>query len=563
MTVTALMVQSMSGAELPSEQDRLIAVGKLWVTVKLFHPSLVSGSIDWDGAVVRSLPSIRQAHNTAEYAEAVRTMLASLHDPATRVLQANEAAAETRGMAVPRWTRAYYGTQPEFRIRSTTAPESVVLPLGGDVQAQVRLSEDGKEVPQATEKADADQADGYPAPEYRILAAYKIWGTIRYFFAYRDLMDEDWDDVFNEFLPKFIAAKDAKEYNLAIAEAITHIDDSSAAVHSRTLDVYFGVAPPGLRTRLVEKKPLITQVLDEKATAGEIHVGDIVTKVDGEDMVERIKREAGYISFSTQQALSVGVMERILNGPEGSRVALTIRTGSGESKEISLERHAAFESALNLQRTGEVTKLLAGNIGYIDLERLAADQVDAALGRLKDTKAIILDGRGGLQVDPAAFAARFAQKKDIAGAIVTGPIILKPDVSRTHTLTETASYFTVETLPPSPATVYNGKTGMLVDERTRGAAEHLGILLEAANTTAFIGSASAGADGATASFTVPGGITITFSASDVRHGNSGKLQRVGLQPTVTVPTTLAGVRSGRDEQLEKALEYLSASTSNN
>ena len=51
----------------------------------------------------------------------------------------------------------------------------------------------------------------YPSTEYRVLAAYKTWAALRNLLAYRDLMDEDWDEVFTTFLPKFITAKDARE----------------------------------------------------------------------------------------------------------------------------------------------------------------------------------------------------------------------------------------------------------------------------------------------------------------------------------------------------------------
>ncbi|MBV9938492.1 MAG: hypothetical protein JO150_08315, partial [Acidobacteriaceae bacterium] len=78
-----------------------------------------------------------------------------------------------------------------------------------------------------------------------------------------------------------------------------------------------------------------------------------------------------------------------------------------------------------------------------------------------------------------------------------------------------------------------------------------------ANRTESIGTPSAGADGDPSSFDVPGGITITFSGHDIRHPNGGALQRLGLQPAVTVTPTVGGIRAGRDEVLEAALQYLS------
>ena len=77
-----------------------------------------------------------------------------------------------------------------------------------------------------------------------------------------------------------------------------------------------------------------------------------------------------------------------------------------------------------------------------------------------------------------------------------------------------------------------------------------------ANGTRFIGSRTAGANGDVARFTVPGGITISFSGHDIRHADGRQLQRVGLIPDIEVKPTIAGIRAGRDEVLEKALDHL-------
>jgi hypothetical protein len=98
---------------------------------------------------------------------------------------------------------------------------------------------------------------------------------------------------------------------------------------------------------------------------------------------------------------------------------------------------------------------------------------------------------------------------------------------------------------------------MLIDERTTGAAEHAGLLLEVANKTSFIGIPTAGADSNTSNFVVPGGVLISFSGQDIRHANGGKLQRLGIQPNVSAAPTLTGIRAGKDETLEKAIEIVS------
>jgi C-terminal processing protease CtpA/Prc len=115
----------------------------------------------------------------------------------------------------------------------------------------------------------------------------------------------------------------------------------------------------------------------------------------------------------------------------------------------------------------------------------------------------------------------------------------------------------MQTIPSSNQWKYKGKTVMLIDERTFSQGEHTGLFLEAANRTEFIGTPSAGTDGDISNFVIPGGITISFSGDDIRHANGGALQRLGLQPTVTVTSTIKGIRAKRDEVLEGALQYLS------
>lgn len=540
---------------LPVEADRLLATGKLWATVKYFHPFLAYRDIDWDKALAEALPRIRSATTTAEYAEAVQSMLEALKDPSTHVGVAT-ASAENHASAQRVWIHNGL-LHPAFLIRTGGEIETVAISLGDAVEATVRLSEPATSTAAPAPFPDRAYVESpYPTVEYRILAAYKVWAVFHYFFAYRDLMDEDWDDLLPMYLLKFIAAKDAREYDLTIAEMLTHVADSHASVESKALSEYFGAAPVGLRLRLIEKQPVITQVLDPEAVKAGVRAGDIVKKVDGETILDRFKREAQYVAASTPQALGAALMTRILNGPEGSKATLTIEDAIGNRKDVSVTRSTLFRSGLAARRGGETMQLLPGNIGYADLEHLKATDVDGMFEKFRSAKAIVFDARGPSGDAAAELATRLTHERDAPVAVFTGPLTMNPDVPQSGIATHTSSYFFVQTIPNSSEWKYNNKTVLLIDERTIDQGEHTGLFLEAANKTVFIGSTSAGADGDVNEFVVPGGVTIRFSARDVRNANGGKLQRLGLQPSVSVSPTIKGVRDGRDEVLEKALEYL-------
>lgn len=555
----AILAASALFAQQPAaEQDRLVATCKLWTTVKYFHPYLAYRNIDWDQALVEALPKIRSANNRSDYAAALRSLLDALHDPESYIAPGPAAHQDSPGSA--QRTFIHNGlNSPAFQVEPPGAPpKSITIPMGQDVEAVVRLSETVASPPFPTPQPDRAYAgQRYPSPELRILAAYKIWAVIHYFFAYRDLMDEDWDDLFALFLPKFIAASEAREYNLTIAELIAHLTDSQADVDSPELADYFGASPVGLKLRLIDKKAVIVRIFDQSAEAAGVHVGDIISQLDGAPIADRINNQARYLSASTRPSLANRVMQRLLNGPEGSTAGLTILDSAGASTHVKLKRSASYLPSLAIERTGDVVKTLSGGIAYVDLNRLAPDQVDMLFEKFKSAKAIVFDARGPTRISANSLAARLNTKPDVAAAIFTGPLTLTPDLGANGQLTSTASFFFVQALPPPAAHPYTGQTAMLIDERTIAQAEQIGLFLEAANHTTFIGTASAGASGETASFVVPGGVTITFSSQDVRHADAGKLQRVGLEPAESVSVTIAGIRSGRDEVLDSLLRGMS------
>ena len=55
---------------------------------------------------------------------------------------------------------------------------------------------------------------------------------------------------------------------------------------------------------------------------------------------------------------------------------------------------------------------------------------------------------------------------------------------------------------------------------------------------------------------LPGGLTAYFSGHDVRHADGRQLQRVGLVPHVEAKPTLAGLRAGRDEVLDRGVRVI-------
>ncbi len=389
----------------------------------------------------------------------------------------------------------------------------------------------------------------HPDAAHRLLAVARFWSVIHFFYPYMALIGDDWDHtVLARFLPQVEAARDAQEYGLAIAEMSTFVPDGHTWVHSAALDSFFGVAQPPIAVRVIEGVPVVEEIHDPAAArAAGIAVGDVVLAVDGEPADQRMRRLGRYVSGSNQAAHQLYVAGRLLGGAEGSTALLSIRNAGGQVREVRLPRRWA---TAHPHRGGEVVKVLPGNVGYLDLDRLKSEDAAAALERLKETRGLVLDLRGYPHGTAWVLAPRLNVKQARWGAAFQRPLV------GGATEEEGTRLSFLQALPPTQGWIYRKPVVTLIDERTISQAEHTGLFLEAACGTRFVGSPSAGANGDITSFMLPGAVRITFTGHDVRHADGRQLQRVGLQPHILVRPTITGVRAGRDEVLERALREI-------
>jgi len=75
------------------------------------------------------------------------------------------------------------------------------------------------------------------------------------------------------------------------------------------------------------------------------------------------------------------------------------------------------------------------------------------------------------------------------------------------------------------------------------------------NTT-IIGSTTAGADGNVSTIMLPGGLRTMISGIGVYYPDGTETQRIGIVPDIEIHPTVEGIRNGRDELLEKAIDLI-------
>jgi C-terminal processing protease CtpA/Prc len=388
-----------------------------------------------------------------------------------------------------------------------------------------------------------------PSPDYRLLAVARVWNVIRFFYPYKHLIG-DWDAVLPESITRMEASTGARGYALALAAMAAHVTDGHTGLSGLPeLERFLGEAWVPVGVRWIEGACMVTAVADEPtAKSSGIAPGDVVLSVDGKTVAERFAELQPYLTAATEGALRTQLCNYSLAGLKGSTAALTVRGREETPKEVKLPRGAWSRPA----RPGEAVRILPGNLGYVDLIRLTVPEVDGMFEKLKATRGIVFDMRGY----PRGTAWAIAPRINTRGALY-GATFRRAEVSAVFNsdVADSGFYFS-QPLPVSPKWKYTGRTVMLIDERAISQSEHSGLFYEAANGTKFVGTPSAGANGDVTDLTLPGGGEMYFTGHDVRHADGRQLQRIGLVPDVLVAPTLQGLRDGRDEVLDRAMEVL-------
>ena len=103
------------------------------------------------------------------------------------------------------------------------------------------------------------------------------------------------------------------------------------------------------------------------------------------------------------------------------------------------------------------------------------------------------------------------------------------------------------------------KKAFIIDGRCISYAEScLGIIAHY-KLGAIVGSPTAGTNGNVNPFVLPGGYSVMWTGMKVLKQDGSQHHGIGILPTVPVAHTIAGIRAGRDEFLEKALEIVRGS----
>ncbi len=525
--------------------ESLVLLGKVWAFLKYHHPQIGRGDVNWDYSLMRILPSVLEASTESERQQTLLDLVNSL-EPVIAAECYMPAPEEIRLSPDLSWI-----DDPEVGTSLASALWTVYEGRFQGTHYYVRGT------PYSTfSECEYEEMD-IPDTGFRLLALYRYWGIIEYFFPYRYAIDEDWHDVLRTYIPVLTAADTPLSYQLALQKLIVSIGDSHASIWNEpdALRDFYGNLYAPLWLAYVEDQWVVDEYIHESASTSGIELGDVIVAVDGHPLADRTEELYQYANGSIESSLYEILGRKMLRG-NTETVALTIQRGD-DTQVVTIPRMEKEEldwELINQPAAGDGSyTLLDDETGYIYPALLSRDEVEEMKEELRHSDGLVLD----LRDYPGGFVI-YAVADFILPEKTVFTHMTFPDHSNPGTFTWGEPLHA----GGDDSSTYEGRVAILIDEGSISSAEFHAMAWRLAPRARVFGSPTAGADGNITRVSLPGGVNTIFTGLGVYNPDRSETQRVGIIPDVEVKPTIEGLQAGRDEVLEAALEWLHSAESN-
>ncbi len=513
--------------------NRLFYLSKAWGHAKYYHTEIAKGTVAWDDQLLTAIAATKNAGSDAEFSAIVLAMLNSAGPMATSTATLPEVPDDLNNNLDHSWI-----DQPIFSAEVRLELQAILEKFRPQPNYYV-----GQAFSAGNPTFDTDNqyytSENYPSEGIRLLALFRYWNIYNYFFPYKNLIDQNWDGVLSEFIPKMVEATDEVDFHLSLKELTTRVNDSHAGLSSPVYSTWHGTFYPPFLIRYIDNETVITKVLADKTS---LVPGDIIKEIDGNDIYQLRINLRKYASGSNDPAIERSLNNIIVSGNEGLAEIKVLRGTTFITETINRDNLNSSSLQVNDSPIWKTTEVSGCPFGIVDMARLETTQVSTMFSDLRNTKAIIFDIRN----------YPLGTLWTLVNYLFPGPIHIAdftvPDVTYPGRL-----FWKSTTIGTGTSTPYSGKVILLFDERTISQAEYTCMGLEQFPDAIKIGSTTAGADGNVSKIYLTGNSYATMTGLGTFYPDRTPTQRVGIIPDYEVHPTIAGILAGRDEVLEFAL----------
>lgn len=522
----------------------LRALCKVWGLLKYYHPSVAKGNVDMDQELFKVMPKIYACKTKEEFNKILYQWILGFGK-----VETCKKCKEPNGNTVV--------ISPDFKwltdetIFTTDVIKTLVFIKENPSLGNHYYIEKSKWIGNPEFKNEKGYAKLVnPDAGFRVLCLFRYWNMIQYFFPYKDIIGEDWNTKISEFLPKFLKATDSLSYRLTALELIAQIRDTHANIYnSRTIEKYRGANYSPAQVKFIEDKAVVTGYFNNKlADTSMLQIGDIITKINAKTVEALIKERQPISPASNYPTQLRNIARDLLRSNE---TALNIEINRNNKLlliDIPLVKGNRIDLYKDFSGSSDTCfKLITKDVSYFNFGKIKTKYLPDLMKIAMQTKGIIID----LRCYPSEFMvfemAKYLLPFETPFAKFSSGNIDYPGYFEYNEIVKNGR---------SNKEYYKGKVIIIINEITQSQAEYTTMALRTAPNAIVIGSTTAGADGNISAISLPGDIRTVISGLGVFYPEGKPTQRIGIIPNIELKPTIKGIKEGRDELIEKAIEVI-------
>lgn len=391
--------------------------------------------------------------------------------------------------------------------------------------------------------------EDFPDVNLRLVGLFHYWNFINYFYPYKKIIDNNWDEVLYVTINDFLTANNKIIYYKAILKLIANLDDNHSKVSSaRVLTSIFGNYVPNFRVRKIDNSYYISSFRAKDMDSYGLKIGDKLISLNGTKIEKLDSLMAPYFSGGNPESKQREINKSILISHNEYNEIEILRNNKLIKKQIQFYNYAIVKEFNRMDEKNWENKTSVvwhpNNIAYLYMNHLFENNFDRNVTEILKSSGYILDLRGFHNDGVAHKIIELLTKKALCKETSIYADINYPGVLKS----------TSNTPKVSDSILYKNKVVLIVDESTQGHAEYIAAVFKNKLKTKIIGNTTAGASGEVNFFVFPGNVKVELTGVGINYCNKSILQRVGVELDSVINYNAEYIEQGRDIMIETALK---------
>lgn len=525
-------------AQMITETQKLESLCRVWGFLKYYHPHVAKGNLNWDKELFQKINELENINDK----ESLNNLYSEWIESLGEVPRCKECSVKDQ--------KVYFLKNFDLRwidnsqIFSDHVSQNLrYIENNRNLEDNHYVGKSGRKIYFRNEKSYGSK---FTSKRNSLLELFRYWNYVEYFFPYKYETDQNWNDVLTEMIPRFLMIDNDENFHLALAELVTKTDDSHAYISSKEIQLnLYGQRKIPVEYSYAEGKLVITKINTTRSRhKSPLHPGDVIYDIEGKTIPQVINSLGKYVPASNSWGKVSKIKEKLLFSNNDS-ISVKIER-EGQNLEIKTRTYLTKDIIHEKIPVLKKWKFMDNEkkIGYVNMGITEKEDLDEMYSSLKSAKSIIFDLRN------------YPRQTIIP---LSHLLLPNPSVYYQFTFPDTSypgKFYSRENVTgrKNPE-YYKGNVIVLVDENTQSQAETTAMMLKQHPKAKIIGSNTSGANGDVIVFKIAD-LNTRFTGLGAYYPDGRETQRIGIIPDILIKPSIEGIKNGKDEVLEKALEYI-------